>query len=104
MASVQSYQPGSYREEHVRAFEWTARSVGIALGSARDEMDEAPPARLTVREREIAGLIAEGLSNGEIAHRLHISERAVKTHVTRILAKLGIVQRAAVAVKLRPPR
>jgi DNA-binding CsgD family transcriptional regulator len=59
-------------------------------------------ATLTPREREIAGLIADGLSNEEIATRLVISEKTTKTHVTRILKKFGVRQRSAVAAKLRP--
>jgi DNA-binding NarL/FixJ family response regulator len=60
--------------------------------------------RLTQREKEIALLIAEGLSNTEIAHRLHITELTVKTHVSHVLAKFGVKQRSAVAAKLRPLR
>jgi DNA-binding CsgD family transcriptional regulator len=58
--------------------------------------------RLTRREREIAELIAEGMSNTQIAEQLTISEPTVKTHVTRVLKKFGVRQRAAVAAKLRP--
>ena len=60
--------------------------------------------RLTHREKEIAFLIAEGLSNMGIARRLQITELTVKTHVSRILAKFGVKQRSAVAAKLRPLR
>ena len=52
---------------------------------------------LTRREREIAGLLAEGLSNKEIAMRLVISQRTVETHVDHVLGKLGITSRAQVA-------
>ncbi len=52
---------------------------------------------LTRREREIAGLLAEGLSNKEIAARLVISQRTVETHVDHVLGKLGITSRAQVA-------
>jgi predicted ATPase/DNA-binding CsgD family transcriptional regulator len=52
---------------------------------------------LTRREREVAGLIAEGLTNRQIGARLFIAERTVDTHVGRILDKLGCVSRAQVA-------
>lgn len=58
--------------------------------------------RLTAKEREVAVLIAEGLSNQEIAERLHITEPTAKTHVSRILQKFGVKQRAGVATMLRP--
>jgi len=52
---------------------------------------------LTRREREIGDLIAEGLTNRQIAGRLFIAERTVDTHVGHILAKLGCATRAQVA-------
>jgi DNA-binding NarL/FixJ family response regulator len=61
----------------------------------------APPealGELTVREREVLTLIAAGLSNTEIAGRLTVSMPTTKTHVSRILAKLGARDRAQLVV------
>ena len=184
LAAIQTYAAGTYRDEHVHAFEWTARSVATVLareheddvnrellGGAVERSPETPttvaemidtistrlrslkngidavrevmpagamdaesritllereceeiqtevmemltrPAvdgndllrRLTHREKEIALLMAEGMSNTEIAAQLHITELTVKTHVSRILSKFGVKQRSAVAAKLRPLR
>jgi DNA-binding CsgD family transcriptional regulator len=69
-----------------------ARSLGASLdGSA-----SAGP--LTRRESEVAGLVARGLTNGQIAAALHISERTAENHVQHILIKLGLHTRTQIAV------
>ncbi|GAA1787800.1 response regulator transcription factor [Planosporangium flavigriseum] len=52
---------------------------------------------LTPREREVAALIAEGLTNAELARRLYISKKTAAVHVSNILAKLGLSSRTQVA-------
>jgi DNA-binding CsgD family transcriptional regulator len=54
-------------------------------------------AGLTAREREIAGLVTEGLTSPAIADRLCLSRRTVETHISRIYRKTGVTSRAALA-------
>ncbi len=54
-----------------------------------------PPDGLTQREAEILALIAQGLTNPEIAARLFLSNHTVKTHISRIFAKTGSRDRVA---------
>jgi DNA-binding NarL/FixJ family response regulator len=63
--------------------------------SARSETD---PGDLTPREREVLALVAAGLSNQEIATRLHLGVTTVKTHVAALLAKTGCPNRIRLAV------
>ncbi|WP_437184455.1 LuxR C-terminal-related transcriptional regulator [Streptomyces xanthophaeus] len=53
---------------------------------------------LTARERDVLGLLGGGLSNGQIARCLHLADGTVKAHVSSILARLGVGNRAAAAV------
>lgn len=61
-------------------------------------------AKLAAREREVLELVAEGLSNAEIARRAHMSEATVKTYVSRVLAKLGCANRVQAAMLARDAR
>ena len=63
--------------------------------------EDASAASLTSREREIAGLVASGLSNREIAEKLVISKRTVDAHVNHIFAKLGLSSRVQLTLWLR---
>ncbi len=72
-----------------------ARARAFLAASAGD--DASPLAVLTPREREVLSLLAEGLTNRQIAERLVVSEHTVHRHVTNILRKLGLSSRTAAA-------
>ncbi|MCL2454765.1 MAG: response regulator transcription factor [Micrococcales bacterium] len=65
--------------------------LGAASAPARDAADRCD---LSQREAEIMDLIAQGLSNAQLARRLYLSEKTVKNHINRIFAKLGVSNRA----------
>lgn len=62
-------------------------------------LDPAPAVYVTVREVSVLRLVADGLSNAEIAARLGMSEETVKSHVRHLLAKLGALTRAHAVAK-----
>ncbi|MQY07742.1 ATP-binding protein [Actinomadura macrotermitis] len=71
--------------------------AAAVVPAPRTEEPVTPPSTLTAREREIAALVARGLSNRGIADELVISPATVARHVTNILTKLGFASRAQVA-------
>ena len=56
----------------------------------RDRLDASAAFPLTHREREVASLVADGLTNREVAQRLQLSERTAQNHVQHILTKLDL--------------
>jgi DNA-binding NarL/FixJ family response regulator len=72
-------------------------AAGSLLRSAAAPAVRGPGA-LTSREREVLAQIADGRSNKEIARLLHVSEKTVKTHVSAVLAKLGVADRTQAAL------
>ena len=73
-------------------------AVAFALSSRPLRMVKSKPAGgVTVREQEIAVLVAAGMTNRQIAHKLSIAERTVDAHLEHIMNKLGFRSRAQIA-------
>ena len=79
-----------------------ARTDGADAASSRGRhVLESPPVEpLTQRQREVLALIAEGLSNKEIAQRLYLSEGTVKNTVSEIYARLNVRDRVQAVLKM----
>jgi DNA-binding NarL/FixJ family response regulator len=81
-----------------------AAGRGALAPSIADRLMErvrSPAAALSRRETEVLELVAEGLSNSETGHRLHISEATVKSHLVHIFTKLGVESRTAAVAAAR---
>ncbi|MEU0809698.1 response regulator transcription factor [Streptomyces sp. NPDC005970] len=77
----------------------TARLMStLRGGGAEEQPQDETLAGLSTREREILALIGEGMTNREIGKRLYLSEKTVKNHISRLLAKLGVERRVQAAV------
>jgi predicted ATPase/DNA-binding CsgD family transcriptional regulator len=88
--------------DHVVALASGDEDAVPAPGSAPTSASAAPvTGKLTSRERQIAGLVAEGMSNREIASQLVISKRTVDAHLDHIFGKLGLSSRVHLATWLQ---
>jgi DNA-binding NarL/FixJ family response regulator len=79
-----------WRGWRVEELDAVRRRLGIGT-------EPAGPDSLTPREREVAALLAQGLTNAGVAERLYLSPRTAAVHVSNILGKLGMASRAEVA-------
>ena len=91
LATFEALGAARYAEKARR----TLRSLGVRLPSPRSGRSAAGP--LSRREMEVARLVAEGLTNAEIAERLVLSVRTVESHLDHVYSRLGISSRAALA-------
>jgi non-specific serine/threonine protein kinase len=91
------------------AIEYALSDEGLASHGVHDAPEHPAPAHpsaseqslgLTRREKEIGALLAQGLSNRQIAEELFVSERTVENHVSNILKKLNLNSREQVASRL----
>lgn len=87
----------------------SADGIGLGGGSVGDSAPGAPsakpspapaPSGVTEREWEVAQLIAQGLTNAEIAQQLYLSMPTIKTHTSRLFDKLGVTNRVQLAIRV----
>ena len=97
------------RAELIRAIEGTANGLTFVdpnvagklfsrVSGGRIASDAALAAELSARERDIVKLLARGMSNADIAHRLYLSEGTVRNYVSAIFVKLGVADRTQAAI------
>ncbi|OLE23705.1 MAG: hypothetical protein AUG44_21425 [Actinobacteria bacterium 13_1_20CM_3_71_11] len=91
--------------EHGGAVRLARRTARLKLSTGSPGRLRGKPETLTVRERQVASLVAEGASNREIARRLDVKEKTVEMHLSRVFVKLGVANRVGVAREFaRSPR
>ncbi len=98
-AGDQATRCGAPRVADEARLELRRAGVRVGRGGARGD-GSADLAGLSRREREIADLVAEGLTNREIGRRLYLSEKTIETHLTRVFQKLALRSRAQVAAAI----
>jgi DNA-binding CsgD family transcriptional regulator len=91
-------EPGARRVEHRNGSTLTIEAAGEFVLAMRERVSDVP--RLTRREREILGLVADGLTNAEIARALWVAPTTVAKHLEHAYAKLGVHSRTAAVARL----
>jgi DNA-binding NarL/FixJ family response regulator len=95
LATIRSVADGGKVLPPVLSESLLSQIIEHAINGGRTNLNKA--IRMTKREREVIGLISDGLSNKEIAHRLHIATYTIKSHVHNIMEKLALHTRLEVA-------
>ncbi|MQY09555.1 ATP-binding protein [Actinomadura macrotermitis] len=100
-ANREGMSPAAYQAAVARGAELTVEQA-VVLARRADTMlprrlTDTAPQPLTRRERQVAELVAEGLTNRDIAGRLTIAKRTVDSHIEHIMAKLGVASRTEIA-------
>jgi len=93
MPNPTSSSAGSGRPRRESPFSPKAAKALLSLGTQRKAADD-----LTAREREVLAALSAGLANKQIATRLGISEKTVKTHLTRVFSRIGVQDRTQAAL------
>jgi DNA-binding NarL/FixJ family response regulator len=86
------------RAAHAGEVHLDAAVARLLAQRLRSRRDEEPVEPLTPREREVLAQLGHGASNKEFAHKLDITERTARTHVSNILGKLGLTSRTQAAL------